>query len=391
MRNNADIQWLTSILHIESTEENLNYGLVNLPNGQTFLISLKSHRSAEKALLLYPAQNPIAKMSKYLFRMGLSTGLGQPYLKKIGLKETNDKDNFKNRLKSIFNRQDIQVSFFIARPGPYRKPLLQITSNEGEILGYGKIGWNSITNDLVQNEQKNLKALGKMRLAYWTFPNVLYGETIAGNNSFLITSPLDLSNTGKHLVSERHLDALAEIFSKDMYYDAFSDSHFYKQITKRYLWLNGIVPANQNIVLDKAIRFLEEQFGQRELPWGRRVGDFTPWNVSFDPNTNKFNMVDLEFGEENSLVGWDLLHYFHQSQTLRLKVQSNADRVRLLRKNFSIYGIEDIPVSFFYLAYMVDIWLWWRMEWHRCDVKISAEAEKWFLSNLDIINRLSTN
>ena len=62
-------------------------------------------------------------------------------------------------LRDVFGRRDLEMAVILGVPRLNRKPVLQVLSSDGEVLGYVKAAWNDLTAGLVRNEARVLADL----------------------------------------------------------------------------------------------------------------------------------------------------------------------------------------------------------------------------------------
>src|SRR5438034_1360482 len=170
-RDGPALQWQTNSL----------FGWLALNQGRRYLIPLGSRQTGLNVLQLYNAQNLKARVAKRLLSVGLKGGVAQPLLRKIRVvirqdvpEEERDKIFLLEHLKKLLGHPHLIFAISAGTRGPHRKPTLQIMTPDGNIFGYLKIGWNQVTNTLIQNEIRILQSLSKIALSRVAIPPVLY-------------------------------------------------------------------------------------------------------------------------------------------------------------------------------------------------------------------------
>lgn len=332
-----------------------------LPDGRGYLIPLNSHRAAVAGLSLYSPQKPRARLLKSVLTAGLRSGIARHFLPRVNL----DLQELEKHLEQVFGEQNLSLAISLGALGPRRKPVVQVMSQRGEILGYVKVGWTEITRELVKNEYKVLQMLQRAGLNRLHTPEIIwFGER--HNNMMLITKPL-MRKEGQissaiDLLESMGLGIFQDLVQTNQNKQIFRSSLFWLEIKKRLHIIGGALSFYQIGLLQRAVSALEQRLGEEEFLFTLCLGDVTPWNA-FVNRKGDIYVVDLENARELWLPGWDLFHL----------VRSSWNSFRWVKERSVITAVErclktiDIPkdlIQTLYLAYLLDLYTDWQLAWH---------------------------
>ena len=329
------LNWLSSVLSVpekvrltlltrawESPERqwqtNRSFAWLALKDGRGFLIPLESHHARVNALRLYNAQNLKARVAKRLLTLGLKGGIVRPLLRRVQVlirRDMPEKERGKifllEYLKEVLRRRDLTYAISLGTPGPHRKPVVQIMTYDGVVLGYAKVGRDDATNRLVQNEVQTLQVLADVHLRALTVPRVLHSEWWGEHFLCVLSAPEGLSDGAPQTLTRLHLAALKELWAAQALSMPLQESPFWMTLCGRVRQMN---PTYHRNVLEQGMAKAEAWAGKTPLPFHFCHGDFTPWNMKQDGK--KLFIFDWEYASGAGPPAWDLFHF--QFQTMRL-------------------------------------------------------------------------
>jgi hypothetical protein len=277
-----------------------------LPDGRGYLIPLNSHRAAVAGLSLYSPQKTKARLLKKGLSVGLRLGIAQYLLPKVNL----DLREFKKFLEEVFCEKDLSLAISLGTPGPHRKPVMQVVSQKGEILGYVKVGWNRETRILVQNESRILQHLQEKKLSFLV-PHVLLAGDWQGRFVCVQSSPPHQTRPAPKKWNYLYDEALKEMASLGIERKKLSESDFWKQLRDR------VCQIGNNYWRRTLEGFMEQilsRLGDRELSFHLAHGDFAPWNTLLAGG--QLYLYDWEYTLESAPAGYDLFHFAVQRALL---------------------------------------------------------------------------
>jgi hypothetical protein len=277
-----------------------------LPDGRGYLIPLNSHRAAVTGLSLYSPQKTKARLLKSVLTAGLCSGIARHFLPRVNL----DLQELEKHLEQVFGEQNLSLAISLGASGPHRKPVVQVVSQKGEILGYVKVGWNRETRILVQNESRILQHLQEKKLSFLV-PHVLLAGDWQGRFVCAQSSPPHQTRPAPKKWNYLYDEALKEMASLGIERKKLSESDFWRQLRDR------VCQIRNNYWRRTLEGFMEQilnRLGDRELPFHLAHGDFAPWNTLLAGG--QLYLYDWEYTLESAPAGYDLFHFAVQRALL---------------------------------------------------------------------------
>jgi len=324
----ADLDWVGRILAAPPAEAKLErsgptsapavretFGVFPTAVSPRLLVPLASRRAAAASLRgSSHAREPHVRLARVLLRIGLRAGVAQHLLRdrlsiSLGEQESGPLADvlLTQHLAEVFGRRDIAVAVRIGRPRPNRKPLIQVLSPDGDVVGYVKVGWNPLTRRLVRNEARVLTDLareGSSRAAF-EVPQVLHagewrqleilalsplhGRLLRGSDSLIAAAATAMGEISR--LSDRHEEPLAA-------------SDYWRTTRSR---ITAVANGGR---LSQLADALEKRYGEDVLPFGSWHGDWTPWNMAWRDGT--LVVWDWERSGDAVPVGLDAAHFDFQ-------------------------------------------------------------------------------
>ena len=301
-----------------------------------FLVPIRDRKRAAAALGIYNAQRPFARMSKQLLATALRAGIARPLLRDRILIRS---QLFREALQPIFDgRQNISFAISIGTPGPNQKPVLQITNELGQELGYAKVGWNERTVSAVSKEEAALRRIETVRFAGASVPKVLYAGWL-GKRYLMVQSPCGVPEPARAKLTAKHVHFLAQLHLAAPSFDKLP------------------YPERSQIALlrrDGYHYFAHVLDGAREYcarfetaPFGPLHGDFTPWNIRRD--CDRLAIVDWECYRRTAPAAWDLFHFIVAGGVeiedslpgrIYLEITGSGDTSRLVNDYLRLIGAD---------------------------------------------------
>jgi hypothetical protein len=209
-------------------------------------------------------------------------------------------------LPELFGRDSVEAAISIGRDlRPNLKPVLQVITRDGTVLGYVKIGWNAVTRSLLDNEARVLQAWRSSPPSTFRVPEVLHHgpwEDLV----LLVVSPVP------HPVLRRgRRDAMpgsqaqAEVASLGgVRHAPVAESEHARRLADRF----GVL-ASEHPLEEPAREALNEllQPGGASVPLGTWHGDWAPWNMA--TTSRSLFVWDWERSADDVPVGLDAFHF----------------------------------------------------------------------------------
>jgi thymidylate kinase/tRNA A-37 threonylcarbamoyl transferase component Bud32 len=199
-------------------------------------------------------------------------------------------------------------AIFTGTQGPNNKLLIYQISNNKSC--FYKQSLNTLSKNLIKNEQKTLKVLNDLNIQSFEVPKILHSD----ENSFCIT---DVSSNAKrsNVFSQLHWNALNELHQQTKGKIHLSELESWKQLKKEFKELtenhHNRMPKGLIKKLGLLLNSIEEE---KEIFVDLSHGDFTPWNM-FQKN-NKLYVYDWELSKNTRPMGFDFYHFIFQQSIL---------------------------------------------------------------------------
>lgn len=190
------------------------------------------------------------------------------------------------------------------RTGANAKATLQLFTLDGDPAGYAKVGWNKVTNQMIDNEVRTLNALAGRKGALVT-PDVLAAGTV-GERSFLLTEPLPPDVRILRGPQDLRASDFAAV-APQVRRDTICTSQQFQDVTSRLAsYSDNILASHRDHALALANSIAANPL---PLPIGECWhGDLVPWNGA-RRRDGTLCLWDWEMTEEDAAIGLDVLHW----------------------------------------------------------------------------------
>jgi thymidylate kinase len=324
-----------------------SFGWLALKDGRGFLIPLASQQTRVNALRLYNAQNLKARIARTLLTLGLKGGIVRPLVRKMQVlirqdvpEEERSKILLLEHLKEVLKYQDLTYAISLGAPGPHRKPVLQIMTSDGEVIGYAKVGRDDATNRLVQNEVQTLQVLAATPLHALTVPRVLHSGWWRDHFLGVLSAPEGVSDGARQTLTLHHLAALKELRAVQIAWMPLRESAFWITLCRQ---VGQMHHTRYRHVLEQGIAKAETWVGKTPLPFHFCHGDFAPWNMK--QNGKKLFIFDWEYASEAGPPAWDLFHFRFETMLLLKKWNAHVIYASLVENEPFHQGRESVLVA----------------------------------------------
>lgn len=329
------LRWLESVLFIPGTgrvarsSEGLGgpkqafrvqgaYGWITTIDGRGYLIPFGAVRAGISALGLYNAQHLKARLAKGLLRIGLYCGVAGLFMRTVHVsirtdlsEDSGSQRSLLEHLKRVVERQDVDFAVSAGPRGPHRKPVLQILSRDGAVLGYTKVGWDETSNRLVLNEAATLERLATSALKSVVIPKVLHKGWWNGRFFCVLSAADGHVEQGSRNMTAQQVSVLQELADVHARWMTLPESRFMKDLHAR---IETISNAYYRHILEQGIRAVDGRLRNTRVPFHLRHGDFAPWNIL--TVTGRLLLFDWEYSDSEAPPGWDVFHFGVQTMWL---------------------------------------------------------------------------
>jgi hypothetical protein len=244
----------------------------------------------------------------------------------------------------------VSLGIHLGPPRANRKPILQLVTSTGRVLGFAKVGVDDLTCALVEAEASALRAIGVADLKLVEVPRIIHSGPWR-DTQILVLTPVDTSNRGAP-----HSDSLQRAMLEvsrlgDISASALTRSPHWQGLRARLSRLSGPAAAS----LRDCARLLELAVDEPSVPFGSWHGDWTPWNMSMG-RTGAI-VWDWERFETGVPAGWDAIHYVFQSTVGRRADPSTAIRATLSKVDDLVgpFGVTPQAAPWVAAGYLLEI------------------------------------
>lgn len=325
-----------------------------LPNASRprFLVPLDSRRAASASLRLYNAlRPPKRRLARAVIGMGLRAGIAQVLLRdrvRVSVAEdvsTGDLSDLLlgEHLRKLFGGQDVRTAIGIGGPGPYRKPVLQALTPDGDVLGYVKLGWNDVTRRLVRNEARALAAWMERPSDHLGVPQLIHHGPWRDLH-VTIASPLPSAVRRYKSQAPPPLDvtrAVAKLHGTTA--SPLAESRYWNRLRER---LSASLPTDPHEIgdtLSGLVEGLERRYGNERLTFGAWHGDLAPWNLAWV--NHRLFVWDWEHSADEVPLGFDLLHFEFQMAFILKRTSLREAVSRCHRRGLPQLQDLGVPVA----------------------------------------------
>jgi hypothetical protein len=201
--------------------------------------------------------------------------------------------------------QDLVVSLRVGPPRANRKPVLELLSPSGEMLGFAKVGISSLTRELVRVEAAALGVLRAAGLTRLEVPRLLHHGQWR-EHEVLVQTPL--SGSGRTVSRAMLTSAMVEVATTaGVTTQVVGRSRYWRTLRSR---LEGCADREPAAALLQVMDDLQATADVTSLAFGSWHGDWTPWNMA--SSGDQVLAWDWERFESGVPIGYDALH--HQLQ-----------------------------------------------------------------------------
>ena len=197
---------------------------------------------------------------------------------------------------------EVWASIHLGPPRANRKPILHLIDRTGESVAFVKVGFNDLTQRLVQAEAKALRTLAQIELRDLAVPGLLSAGRWR-QCEYLVLSPVD-TESRRGIDADRRQRAMRElVMALPSRSEALVASRWWENLRAA---LRDRDHSDACELVGLADR-LEAAVGSNRLLMGAAHGDWAPWNMAMTGQTTV--VWDWERFAQSVPVGLDSLHY----------------------------------------------------------------------------------
>lgn len=324
-RRSPDLRWLAGALwpggdivegdRRSGSSRASDASFIALPSSRhpRLLVPARNARAAGVALRQYnDGLSHAARVRKAAAGMALGLGIGRFVGGRVDIVPGADPSSvwlLSDEIRRLFGGRRCEIAVFLGeRDRPNRKPVLQVMTDRGEVLGYVKVGWNAVTKRLVTNEADSLRSMADQPPETFHVPRLLH-EGGVGDLHITVLSPFRhrfLRRGALGAVPPR--SAVREVALRGgTETSALADSEYARTVRDR---MAQIPDVGRRRPVAQAFDRIESEAGEIVLTFGSCHGDWTPWNMSRTPSG--LIVWDWERSTRPVPLGLDVLHHRFQ-------------------------------------------------------------------------------
>lgn len=235
--------------------------------------------------------------------LGLRSGVGQHLLRdRMVVDLPEGAAALDAHLGDLVGRQ-VLVGFRVGPPRANRKPVLQLVTDRGELVGYAKLGINPLTDALVAAEASALTRLSEADLGQVRIPALLHSGTWQGHPLVVQAAlPVRRGGTGQG-VAGRVTQAMVSVAGAEgLGGQPLADLPWWQRTTDV---VAGLPASASSLRLAEIGRCLTG-YADHVLPAGSWHGDWNPGNCAV--LADEVLVWDWERYESGVPAGFDALH-----------------------------------------------------------------------------------
>jgi phosphotransferase family enzyme len=316
------------------------------------LLPRRPRRAAAAALRHYKASAAAPRrLAFHGLALAAQAGLGDILPHRISIEagqEAADAD-ISGYLAGVLH-QEVIISLRIGPPRANRKPVLELLTADGKLLGFAKVGVNALTRELVRAEAAALAALGAARLVRLVTPRLIHHGQWQGHE-VLVQGALSGTTPPRNWTGMSQ--AMAELAAVQGVTRLPADqSPYWRDLRHR------LASCTQRDLVDamlQALGHLQPAAATTIIAFGSWHGDWTPWNMTV--SGGRALVWDWERFADGVPVGYDAVHYRLQALVSSGWAPRAAAEATVAEAPAVLapFGIQPGPARFIAALYLLEI------------------------------------
>lgn len=272
----------------------------------------------------------------------------------------------------------IKMGVHLGHPRANRKPVVQLIDHNNQLIGFAKMGMNSLTRPLVRREGNSIEQLARCALGPVIIPEVISQEVWRGFE-LLLLAPLPIPKKRRTVDRPLRREAmLAVARSLGTNWSTLADSQY----------VAGLFRSIQEVPDESVRNRLHTVLsgicvGHEEAPFGAWHGDWTVWNMA-QAGTDLL-LWDWERFTTGVPLGFDELHFELGANLRRLGATTRASR-RLLDTSpgvLTTFGVPEKSCRAVASLYLLELTLRYMHDHQRESGGHNAYVEDWVVPTLE--------
>jgi hypothetical protein len=241
-------------------------------------------------------------------------------------------------LRSVVDRPDAALAISFGSPSPDRKPIVQVLTLDGDVLGFGKVGWNRPTRALLANEASRLRRWTRYRARSFAVPELVH-EGRWQEHTLAVVSPVTTDRSATDVAGMPPIEVTREIAeSGGIALAPLSSTPWWRSILARA----GSGEDATAIVL----RWMQDLHGRRLIWHGSWHGEWAPQNMR--SVNGVLHVWDWERARDGVPLGLDPIHFAFALAQRGARDVGRASRLAMRRSAGALRALgiprEDDPL-----------------------------------------------
>lgn len=316
------------------------------------LTPLASRQAASASVRHFTvAMNVRAQLRKVILAAGMRAGLAQPLVRdrlRVSVADGIAPEELprlllKEHFRDALSQPDLELAVKLDKVRPNWKPVLQLLTSRGVVLGYAKVGWNGLTRRLVRSEAATLERYRSRRPRTFALPHVLYRGRWR-DLEIVVVSPMpqplllrSRPTVNPPIAATREVATMFGVNRQRL-----GGSAYWVRTAARVAEARARGDGLDSDVLARVLSRIEERHGDMPFTFGSWHGDWAPWNMT--SASDRVFVWDWERSSTPVPVGFDALHYrFQAALVLQRKGVPAAARTALAETGAALRALEVRP------------------------------------------------
>ncbi len=284
---------------------------LRLGDGRGYLLPANSSSTTLAGLDLYRPQRLKSLLAKTALCVAIKTGAAGVVLKRVHVPRRGS-EGVTHGIFDYLHRvtgKTLSYAVSLGTPGPHRKPVLKLMEPDGRLIGFAKVGCNTTTNGLLRNEAETYLHLARFKLQTVGHPQLIHSGRWGSHFVTIQTGPA--SQAAGPSTIEPYIEAVKELAKVGNVRAPIRETEYLTDLHHRG---EDALQRNRAWLIREALQASVLAIGDKRILFHLSHGDLAPWNACM--RRDQLFLFDWEYSRTNSPAGWDLFHFFLQTNWL---------------------------------------------------------------------------
>ena len=340
-RLSTDLRWVTELLFPAPEKAGRTTVFRLVEDGHLRLLLPAGSRRAAASAAVRPGgmAGAGAGLRRVAGWLGLRAGLAQRSMRSVSVALNHENQSIHEHLAAALGLDAVTLAVALGPPRPNRKPVLQIFDSSGCVVGYAKVGWNTVTDGLVAHEADFLASVDRSRLEHVELPEVLHHGSWHGHQVVVLSSLVKPRPLGGRVARAPLAAAVSEVASLGEHISVpLAGGPYWSSLLGRTKSLSDRTAAARG---RSAIDLLALRHGGADLALGRWHGDWAPWNMASEGG--RLRVWDWERTAPHRPVGLDAIHFEAQRIAVGRPIDQSivSEAIRRCSETLTALGMAE--------------------------------------------------